>query len=783
MKPNIYTIENNRDDAALDAMALRLVRGLTLYPYFVVIEGFEVADQPDALQRITRLIANLPGPEGAVEPNHKISASRVEYNEQAAAHPAKATDDRRMVIEHPPHTDSSYMDTPHEMVGLQMVQADPDGGEYQLIPIEDILHGLDPDFVQLLNEPVYPHGEIDQSIIYGSLSDPRICYYAHQVRTAASLQSKSLPRSNGLALTAMDHIIEELKGLHTHKLKPGQILLINNTKLLHSNTPYAVDSGRLLYRIRQHIPALSAAKSKLDQFAEAPSQTAATKTVLDGVSGNFDKSEMSALDSGTLEKGMQEGSFDRAIKFCDAFLKENPKDPTALMLQARVYSNNHRQMDALGPLEIARKAQPNNPEVLKAYGLQLVRVGEFIEAKSVFEKLFRIAPKDYDGGINYSAVLNKVGERKLGREVLEKVVADNPVHKSSIGAGRKPTVLRLRGLQSASFEIVHNDQGFYETQLHGGHFAVENLFNEQNFDAVVFNILNDNLNRVGRLPNCDVVLNTVGCPDLERKSLMTIANFSDRFPEVPQINNSRQVMQTTRNRMALLTQGIEGVHYPQSERITWRGGSTEDVCKNLSALGFRYPMILRPINTNAKVSVRRVDHQMDTAHYFSNAKPGSAHYAIQYEDLRGPHDLYNRIRMYCIDGNFYPSSNLFSDNWLLDEDDRYSAMVCHSWTQLDEMSFLDDPIAYLGSEAYLKLRHIHDVVGLDFFGIDFHPLPDGDLFIYRISATMRHSFDHVAEFPYAEPHQQRITNAFETMMQRRIKSGRDISPNLPIAAA
>ncbi|MBL4645286.1 MAG: hypothetical protein JKY99_02375, partial [Rhizobiales bacterium] len=579
-----------------------------------------------------------------------------------------------------------------------------------------------------------------------------------------------------------DLLISEQKDVHSQELQPGQILFMNNTKLLHSNTSYSPESDRLVYRIRQYVPALSAANTiaKLTE-EQLPQNSKDTPDSLDKLSENV---AFGAIDSSVVERVMSEESVDRAIKFCDAFLKENPNDPTALVLQARVYDSHNRQMDALRPLELARKAQPNNPDVLKAYGKQLIRVGEFVEAKEVLEKFHRLNPTDHSGNVDYSAVLNKLGERKQAREILEQLIGNHPIQKASIGSGGKATVLRLRGLQSASFEIVHNEQGYYEAELRSGHFATDELFKEQNYEMIVFNILNDNLNRVEKLPNCDIILNTVSCPDLERKSLMTIASFTDRFPDVPLVNCARLVLQTTRDRASQRMQGVEGVHYPQSERIIWRGGSPEDVCKNLSALGFRCPIILRPININSSAGVRRIDNQADIALYFANAKAGSAHYAIQYEDLRGPHGLYNRLRMFCIDGNFYPSSNLYSDNWMLDDDDRYTTMMSHSWTQLEEMNYLDDPIAHLGSEAYMRLRRIRDVVGLDFFGIDFHLLPDGELYVFRISASMRHSFDHVADFPYAEPHQQRISNAFDTMMRRRFKKGPETAePQLPMVAA
>lgn len=92
------------------------------------------------------------------------------------------------------------------------------------------------------------------------------------------------------------------------------------------------------------------------------------------------------------------------------------------------------------------------------------------------------------------------------------------------------------------------------------------------------------------------------------------------------------------------------------------------------------------------------------------------------------------------------------------------------WTQYEEKSFLNNPLSYLGSENFNKLCKIRDLIGLDFFGIDFTILPDGKLFIFELNAAMRHNFDHAKNFPYTEPHLKRISEAFDTMVQRRLKA-------------
>ncbi|MGK7894335.1 MAG: hypothetical protein AB4372_12115, partial [Xenococcus sp. (in: cyanobacteria)] len=98
----------------------------------------------------------------------------------------------------------------------------------------------------------------------------------------------------------------------------------------------------------------------------------------------------------------------------------------------------------------------------------------------------------------------------------------------------------------------------------------------------------------------------------------------------------------------------------------------------------------------------------------------------------------------------------------------YEIMDKTQWTQDAEQSFLNDPISYLGQENFDKLCKIRDLIDLDFFGIDFTITPDGTLFIFELNSAMRHNFDHAGNFPYTRPHLERISAAFDTMIQNRL---------------
>ena len=94
-------------------------------------------------------------------------------------------------------------------------------------------------------------------------------------------------------------------------------------------------------------------------------------------------------------------------------------------------------------------------------------------------------------------------------------------------------------------------------------------------------------------------------------------------------------------------------------------------------------------------------------------------------------------------------------------------MADNKWTQERERAYLGDFVGYIGEQNFNRLRRIRDLLGLDFFGIDYTILDDGSLFIFEANAAMRHNFDHVRRFPYTGPHLQRISRAFHRMVEER----------------
>ncbi len=727
---------------------------LRLYPYFVVIQIDGDPEDPEYVLQLARAICGLRVDGKPGKPPGKVSFTNVENNAEAVTNDGNVTRLSRTHVALPPHTDSSYMENPHEFVAFQMVRNDSEGGESIMVPVDDIVRGLDDETASLLREPIYPFGKELCPILSGNPMDERVRFYEHQLNTSQQAQDSALSDRHLQALDKLEKLLSERGRFHELQLMAGQVMIMNNTKVLHGRTEFSSESDRLLYRVRQHAPCLAPYEPKPAKPQQKPK------------SGD----KPGTIDLDRVKELVRNRETDEALELCAQHLIDHPDDVEVLLLMARALRRGGRHKESVPPLAHAANVAPDDKEVLRAFGDALLREGHDEQALEVFRQFEAIDPLDFDANLSLSALLREKKEVPEARQIIRRVFRREPIDAPRRLDPDKPTILRIRGLQNATFGIVGSGPGSYKVILQGGHFSVNDLIDTRKYNVVVSSIQEDNINQLDGLPEFHAVVNTISCPDMEPESLLSAARFLDKHPDVPVINAPRQVYETARDRNRLRFAGIEGVQFPFTERVRWAGGNPRKMVDLLAGFGFTYPVILRRAGSQTGLSVMKAASSDDVVEYFGKAEPDADYYVIQYCDVRSPSGFFNKSRIFCIDGNYYPVANLFVDDWSVHSGDRYRVMDKHKWMQKEEQRYLGDPVAYLGTRAFESLRKLRDLVKLDFFGIDYTRLPSGDLFIFELNPAMRHNYDHIETFPYTEPYLRRISKAFDYMVARRVEA-------------
>ena len=756
--------------APLQDLARSIGAALSTYPHYVVVNGYPAIEDRTNLINLAKAI----GANGARQPvsgfgrqnKEKVSFTKVQINPAKAKAGGGVTQYSRTHLPLAPHTDSSYMSRPHELVAFQCIVPDHTGGESVLVPVADLLPRLDRQVVELLRAPVYPFGAHPYPILVGETGNEQIRYYRAQINRILEAGASLLSDKHRAAIETLDAVLQQTDQFSQFYLQAGQIVLMYNHKVLHGRTGFSPESDRLLYRVRLHVVSFAAADStQTSDLTPEPTVAGSKREVHRPLSPTLSQGDNLRL----VFKPNQSGGADAA-----QHQAKEPEYPlghakTHLLL-AEELKRLHRFDDALKHYHHASQLAPKNVAIFNAYGELLLRTGQFAKASQAFRRCLDLAPNDYDSGLALSSLAHACGDNAAAQGILEQVIQQRPYVFTHPPDPQKPTLLRIRGLDGSAYGIVQQPDGTYKYLLRGGHFSIRDLVDKKRYNLIILNIFDNNVDQLRDIPNVDLLLNTIACPDLQRASLLAAARFVDRHPTIPLINDPRRVLATTRECNALRLNMIPGVSFPKTEKLCWDGASSAAIVREILALGFIFPIIIRRVGSQTGSSVALIKNETGLRSHFQQSPANLEYYIIQFKDCRNSQNVFNKTRVFFIDSNFYPVANLFHDSWNVHSGDRYRIMDKIHWTQDEEKSFLNNPVRYIGSKNFDKLCKIRDVVGLDFFGIDFTILPDGALFIFELNAAMRHNFDHAKNFPYTAPHLQRISTAFDAMIQRRLQS-------------
>lgn len=687
---------------ALSKLARRVAQALVAYPYFAILSGFDRAGDPAELRRLVRAV----GARAGAAADRKLSFTRVSVDPAAVARTKGSTAYSRTHLPLAPHTDSSYLPEPHQLVAFQCVVADRDGGSNAMVPIDHIMDRLSAEDQEELRKPIFPFSRGYFAVLSDGKAGTDIRYYRQQVNQAVVDKAALAPAAQAL-LDRLDGLLATPECALSFKLTEGEAVLFNNHRVLHGRSGFGEHSQRTLFRVRYHVDLGRASGFR------------------NPLSLLLDRQEIAP--AGPAQVGRAEGQ-------------------TPAQLESKQARGN-----ASSRMKLARR---------------LVAYGRFDEALPHVAAVSAEMQMDFDllrllAGLQYQC-----GDWSAMETTMAAMAERFPIMQEGRYRAQLPTVLRTRGMKGAKYRLV-SKAGGYSARFEGGHFSVKDLLDSAAVNQSVLHLFDRAPSWPADQPKPDLLLNTIACADRMPQSLAALADFCRANPDVPVINHPDKVLQTTREENARRLNQIEGILFPATERIRCDGQATDQVRAAVSTMGDRYPLIIRPVETHTGVGVALVDSWSALEAYIAAAEPGRDYYLIQYHDISGQDGLYRKSRTFCIDGRFYPVASLAHTDWNVHSGDRYSVMDQSEALQAAENAYLSDFEGWLGPDNIARLEAVRDRVGLEFFGIDFTKLPDGRLMLFELNAAMRHNFDHAGAFPYTASHLRIISSAFQRMVEAR----------------
>ena len=472
-----------------------------------------------------------------------------------------------------------------------------------------------------------------------------------------------------------------------------------------------------------------------------------------------------------------EGRLAEARKLYQGLLKKTPGHGAALYNLGVIALQEGEQDQALDFFGRAVAADPGHARALHSLGALQQAHGQLDAAADSFRRAIAARPAwspPRRGLIQVLLDREQLGEAKAEtRRFLEvqSVIAD-PRNR-----GQPRKVLALYGLDNPDFVLGGQKGAAFTFAINSGHFKIEDVIDHGRLalDRAFLGGGSD-LRRIAKvLAESDLVINCIADPELESGSLERAMKLL-RGSTLPVINDPARVLQTSRDEIYRRLQGIDGLAMAETlrrriEAAVETGAETmaeTAAARLLAETGLTLPLIVRPVESHTGIDMRKAETEAELARALADFA-GREVFVIAYRDFADPRDgLYRKMRLFCVDGRFVPEHRLILDHWNLHSADRLKLMRTRKSLRAEEFAFLEDYRAVVGPTAAAALDRLPAALGLDFFGVDFAVLPDGEALVFEANPAMRINLDYVDAFPYQAGYLTRITDAFKAMMARRL---------------
>jgi len=324
--------------------------------------------------------------------------------------------------------------------------------------------------------------------------------------------------------------------------------------------------------------------------------------------------------------------------------------------------------------------------------------------------------------------------------------------------------------------------GNYATQL------ASTMRKEYRFVSVFASLPSEDL--PDRLPDCDAVLsNLVNSETMNSPGRLDAVRALVEQIGRPVINHPDAVFQTTRQKNALLLQGVPNLKVPQIVRYRPVDTPIERIVADIDA-SFEYPVIVRKVDGHMSADVN-VEGGKEIAVLIPTKSDLRDHlqrsgwpelYVIEFVDLRKKEGWYRKIRAVIVGDEINVQSEGTFNHWMTSgwrskkpgmefyrENPEAFRHIC---------DFLRYPERELCAACFETLAHICDWIPLDVFGVDFDVDETGQLVLFEATASM--IFPHpTARAPRdlwtpEEPF-ERVHATLHDLLARRIAEGRRLS--------
>lgn len=350
--------------------------------------------------------------------------------------------------------------------------------------------------------------------------------------------------------------------------------------------------------------------------------------------------------------------------------------------------------------------------------------------------------------MNLSLAMQCVGQRDLGLAIQAQALAMRRIY--PLPAANQPAKLRVLML------MVPGDLA--------ANTPLECLLEDSDIDLIYYYVTPGNPLALP-VPEHDVLLVAMGDSDENRPLLAALENDLANWPK-PVVNAPQFIPATDRSVASVLLKDAPGVLIPPTLYVSRT--VLEEIARGEVRLadlveGCDFPIILRPVGSQAGRDLEKFDRPEDVAPYLERVADPEF-FLSRFVDYSSADGQFRKYRVAMIDGVSFACHMGVSSNWMVHYVN--AGMYEEAAKRAEEARFMEnfDEFAARHREALAAIRERN---GLDYLCIDCAETADGRLLIFEADHCMVvHAMDPEDLFPYKHVHMRKVKAFFRDYLIR-----------------
>jgi phosphoserine aminotransferase len=297
---------------------------------------------------------------------------------------------------------------------------------------------------------------------------------------------------------------------------------------------------------------------------------------------------------------------------------------------------------------------------------------------------------------------------------------------------------------------------------------------------LIFHFVTEGGCRLEAVPEHDLLFVGIADSDANRDLLRALATRLKTWHK-PVLNAPQYLPSTGRDAASHLLQGIPNLLAPVTRRVLraqLRAVAGGNVPLVELALGGEFPVIVRPVDSQAGLNLRKISNALEIDAYLNDV-PDAEFFIAPFIDYSDDQGHFRKIRLALIDGEPFVCHMAVSSHWMIHYVN--AGMYEHDWKRREEAQFMN------GFQTFVRkhkaaLCAISERMKLEYLVMDCAQTRSGDLLVFEIDhGGVVHAMDVESLFPYKNAHINKAQQAFRALLRRMMHP--TVEPSQPKASA